>query len=350
MSTTANIRINNIRPLISPEHLLHNHPISEKCSKLINHAREQAANILHGKDKRKLVIIGPCSIHDTAAALEYATRLKKVADKYQEQLLIIMRVYFEKPRTTVGWKGLINDPNLNNTFDINHGLEVARKLLLDINEVGLPTGTEFLDTIIPQYISDLISWAAIGARTTQSQIHRELSSGLSMPVGFKNGTIGNVDIAANAILSAQNPHHFLGVTPQGIAAIVSTKGNPNCHVILRGSNNGPNYDAQSISDAIDLIKSKKLTPRLMVDCSHGNSNKDHTKQMSVLQSLCDQIKNGSEAIMGVMLESNLTPGKQGLEKDKTLTYGQSITDACIGWDETEQALALLSETVKESVN
>lgn len=278
--STANTRIKQLKPLIAPNLLAHELPISTSASALINQARDEISQILQSKDDRILLIVGPCSIHDPKGALDYAKRLKQCADQYKSNLHIIMRVYFEKPRTTIGWKGLINDPKLDNSFNINEGLRAARKLLLEINELGLPTGTEFLDTIIPQYISDLISWAAIGARTTESQIHRELSSGLSMPVGFKNGTTGNIQIAIDAISAASHPHHFLGVTTEGNAAIVTTNGNPDCHIILRGSNKGPNYEKQSVNDVVEKLQQNQLTQRLMIDCSHGNSNKDHVKQLS----------------------------------------------------------------------
>ncbi len=346
MHTTDNIRIKNLRPLISPALLLDEIGLSEKAADVVNTARQKAINIISGKDHRKLVVVGPCSIHDPIAAIEYANKLKPAIEQFSNELCIIMRVYFEKPQTTIGWKGLINDPKLDSGFDINQGLRVARKLLLDLNELGVPTGSEFLDTIIPQYISDLTSWAAIGARTTESQIHRELASGLSMPVGFKNGTTGSVEVAADAICAAKHPHHFLGVSKQGIASIVSAAGNPDCHVILRGSKTSSNYDKMSIDSAIELLKSRELVPRLMVDCSHGNSRKDHTKQIRVLQDLCDQIQAGSNHVLGVMLESNLVAGNQKLIPEKELVHGQSITDACIDWNETMEALTLLSDTVK----
>jgi 3-deoxy-7-phosphoheptulonate synthase len=349
MQPTDNIRIKDVRPLASPSLLLDEIPQSEYASSVVNKARQEASDILQGKDHRKLVIVGPCSIHDPTAAIEYAKKLKEVMQEFSNELCIIMRVYFEKPRTTIGWKGLINDPNLDGSFDINRGLRIARQLLLDINELDVPTGSEFLDATIPQYISDLTSWAAIGARTTESQIHRELASGLSMPVGFKNGTTGNVDIAIDAICAAKNPHHFLGVSKQGIAAIINAIGNPDCHVILRGSNTGPNYDSDTIQAAIKKLKDRKLQPRLMVDCSHGNSNKDHTRQQIVLKDLCEQMLSDKDAIFGLMLESNLVSGKQTLTPEKTLTYGQSITDACMGWDETIKALTTLSNAVKQTV-
>ena len=276
--------------------------------------------------------------------MEYAERLKKQAEKYQETLNIVMRVYFEKPRTTIGWKGLINDPDLDNSFQINKGLRIARELLLKINELGLPTGTEFLDTIIPQYISDLIAWAAIGARTTESQIHRELASGLSMPVGFKNGTGGSIQIAVDAIAAAENQHHFLGVTKEAVAAIVATKGNPNCHIILRGSKSGPNYDEKSVAATSELLKKHHLNSHLMIDCSHGNSGKDFHQQKIVIENLAQQISAENSDIFGLMIESHLVEGTQALDKGH-LQYGKSVTDACIGWEDTEAALEILSNSV-----
>ncbi len=345
MHSTDNLRVKDLRPLISPEYLAEEIPLSEKVSQVVIDARKVAADIIHGKDDRLLVIVGPCSIHDTAAAMEYAKKLKVLADKYQQQLCIIMRVYFEKPRTTVGWKGLINDPHLNDSFEINQGLKIARQLLLDINQLELPTATEFLDTTIPQYISDLIAWAAIGARTTQSQIHRQLASGLSMPVGFKNNTDGNIKVAVDAVYAALKPHHFLGVTKQGIAAIVTTDGNPDCHVILRGGSTGPNYDLDTITATANLLEQTKLHSQLMIDCSHGNSNKDYRKQKNVIDYLCNAMREGNMAISGLMIESNLVAGNQAVKPDTELTYGQSITDACIDWQETAAVLEQLSQAV-----
>jgi 3-deoxy-7-phosphoheptulonate synthase len=344
MHITENLHIETLKPLISPN-LLHDEiPISEKAIETVNQGRKEAIGSLNNQDDRLLIIIGPCSIHDPKSAFEYAQRLKKQAEKYSDTLNIIMRVYFEKPRTTIGWKGLINDPDLDNSFKINKGLRIARELLLRINELGLPTGTEFLDTIIPQYISDLISWAAIGARTTESQIHRELSSGLSMPVGFKNGTGGNIQIAADAISAAANRHHFLGVTKEAVAAIVATKGNPNCHIILRGSKSGANYDAASVAETANLLEKNNLKPRIMIDCSHGNSGKDHKQQKVVINNIAEQLKNGNKTIIGVMIESHLSEGSQPLDKNN-LHYGKSITDACIGWEDTEETLNILADSV-----
>lgn len=346
MQPTDNIRIRSLRPLVSPGLLLDEIPLSDNAAILVAQTRETIQNILNKTDDRLMVVVGPCSIHDTSAAIDYAKKLKPLIEQHQEELCIIMRVYFEKPRTTVGWKGLINDPKLDNSFDINLGLRTARQLLLELNELGVPTGSEFLDTIIPQYISDLTSWAAIGARTTESQIHRELASGLSMPVGFKNGTRGSIDIAADAICAAKEAHHFLGVSKQGIAAIVSTKGNKDCHIILRGSKTETNFDPASIDKTGKLLESRHLIPRIMVDCSHGNSNKDYTKQKLVVDSICQQKLNHDRSIFGLMIESNLKPGNQKMIPGEPLIYGQSVTDACVGWEETETLLNQLSEAVK----
>ena len=344
--TTQNLRVKALNPLISPAILRAELPIYKQAATLITSARQQAQAIIEGRDDRLLAIVGPCSIHDPQGALAYASLLKEATETYQEELHILMRVYFEKPRTTIGWKGLINDPGLDNTFDINHGLKIARKLLLDLCHQGIAPTTEFLDTIVPQFLSDLIAWGAIGARTTESQIHRELVSGLSMPVGFKNGTDGNVQIAIDAIGSAQHPHHFLGITDEGLGAIVTTTGNQSCHVILRGSKVSTNYDAQSINAVVESLRKKQLTPRLMVDCSHGNSNKDHRQQVKVASSLSEQISSGSSAILGIMLESNLRAGNQPLKTKAQLIYGQSITDACIDWAETVTILEKLARAVK----
>lgn len=345
MEKTDNLRIKALHPLILPAILIKKFPITETVASTVSIARLAAKNIIHGRDDRLLVILGPCSIHDSKATKEYAHRLKYSIDNYANELCIIMRVYFEKPRTTVGWKGLINDPLLDGSFHINQGLRIARRLLLDINQIGVPTGSEFLDTIIPQYIADLTSWSAIGARTTESQVHRELASGLSMPIGFKNGTTGNVQIAIDAVLAAQHPHHFLGVSKNGTAAIISTKGNSDSHVILRGSTRKTNYDFQSIKATVTKLKSAYLLPSVMIDCSHGNSSKNHKNQMRVIETLHDQISHGSASILGVMIESNLIEGKQSLEPGKILTYGKSITDACISWEDTEIALKKLAEAV-----
>ena len=345
---TDDLRIAGINPLISPAVLAYYLPLEEKASELVANTRTQADAILRGEDDRLLAIVGPCSIHDPKAAVEYAEKLKAEADRIKDDILVIMRVYFEKPRTTVGWKGLINDPHLDDSFDINHGLRVARGLLLELANMGVPSGTEFLDTISPQYIADLITWGAIGARTTESQIHRELASGLSMPVGFKNGTGGSIQIALDAIQSSSRPHHFLSVTKQGVSAIVSTSGNESCHLILRGGKSGPNYDKESIDSAETMLKEQNLTPTVMVDCSHGNSLKDFRNQPLVARSLAKQISEGSKTITSVMIESNLVEGNQKLSNDLSqLTYGQSVTDACIGWDTTVEVLDILAKAVRD---
>ena len=335
---TDDVRINSLTELLPPIAHLYELPISEAAAELVVSTRKAIADILHHGDKRLLVIIGPCSIHDPAAALEYAQKLLPLKKQYEKELLIVMRVYFEKPRTTVGWKGLINDPHLDGTFDINFGLRQARQLLLTLNDMGMPASTEFLDMITPQYYADLISWGAIGARTTESQVHRELASGLSCPVGFKNGTDGNLKIAIDAIGAASHPHHFLSVTKTGHSAIVHTNGNPDCHVILRGGKE-PNYSSSHVQAAREQLAKAGLDAKLMIDCSHANSNKDYTRQIIVAQDIAAQLKNGEDAIMGVMVESHLVEGRQ----DKPETYGQSITDACIGWDTTEALLALLTD-------
>lgn len=344
---TDDLRITGLNPLISPAVLAYYLPVTETASELVAAARSQATAILQGSDDRLLAVVGPCSIHDPASALDYATRLKSLADRLQDDLFLIMRVYFEKPRTTVGWKGLINDPHLDDSFDINHGLRVARKLLLDLANMGIPAGTEFLDTISPQYIADLISWGAIGARTTESQIHRELASGLSMPVGFKNGTGGSIQIALDAIHSASHPHHFLSVTKQGVSAIVSTSGNDSCHLILRGGKSGPNYEMADIEEVTTLLGKQDLPAYVMVDCSHGNSSKDFRRQPLVARDLAGQIAAGSRLITAVMIESNLVEGNQPPNPDLSLLVpGQSVTDACINWDDTVHVLDELAAAVR----
>jgi 3-deoxy-7-phosphoheptulonate synthase len=340
------VHIAELRPLLPPAILMEELPVSDSIATMISNTREGIANIYNGSDDRLLVVVGPCSIHDTDAAIEYAKRLRAVVDQYKDELLIVMRVYFEKPRTTVGWKGLINDPGLDGSFNINQGLRTARKLLIDVAEIGLPAGCEFLDTISPQFIADLVCWGAIGARTTESQIHRELASGLSMPIGFKNGTDGSTQIAIDAIGAASHPHHFLSVTKQGLSAIVTTSGNKDCHIILRGSNKGPNYDSTAVSEATALLEKNNLAIQLMVDCSHGNSNKDFSRQPIVAADVGAQIANGSTAIAGVMIESHLFEGNQ----KKPEAYGVSITDACISWETTETVLEGLAESIKARRN
>lgn len=346
LQTTDDIRIANLRPLLPPAILMEEAPLTEAASETVASARADAVRILNGEDDRLLVIVGPCSIHDIGAAHEYAGRLLAEVPKHEDALKIIMRVYFEKPRTTVGWKGLINDPHLDNTFAINQGLRKARGLLLELAEQGMAAGTEFLDTITPQYIADVVAWGAIGARTTESQIHRELASGLSMPIGFKNGTDGSVQIAIDAIGAARNPHHFLSVTKQGIAAIVETRGNPDCHVILRGSNAGPNYEAEAVTAYCEKLRESGLHPSLMVDCSHGNSSKDHNRQPLVVEDIAGQIAQGSRCISGVMLESHLHGGNQKHIAGETPAYGISITDKCMDWDTSAKQLEVLASAVR----
>ena len=342
---TDDLRIKEIKELAPPSHLIREFPCTDKASTVAFESRQAMHAILHGMDDRLIVVIGPCSIHDPRAAVEYAERLKLERDRLKDELEIVMRVYFEKPRTTVGWKGLINDPDLDGSFRINHGLRVARELLLDINERGLPAGCEYLDMITPQYIADLVSWGAIGARTTESQVHRELASGLSCPVGFKNGTDGNVKIAAEAIRAAQQPHHFLSVTKGGHSAIVSTKGNEDCHIILRGGKQ-PNFDAVSVESACQELGRNGLAQRLMIDASHANSQKKHENQLAVADSIAQQLEAGDARIVGVMVESHLVGGRQDLVTGKPLTYGQSITDACLGWDDSIKLLDRLAEGVR----
>ncbi len=339
------LRIKEIKPLISPALLEHDLPVNAQLTDQIVKLRQEVARIVHGEDARLLVVVGPCSIHDTQAALEYAEKLVTLREELKDKLCLVMRVYFEKPRTTVGWKGLINDPYLDGSCDINRGLRIARKLLLDINSRGLPAATEFLDTITPQYIADLISWGAIGARTTESQVHRHLASGLSMPIGFKNGTHGDIDIAINAILSANVSHSFLSVTSSGLSAIVSTLGNQDCHVILRGGSHGPNYSADHVAIVQQQLIAKGLLPKAMIDCSHGNSLKDYKKQNLVIDSICQQMQRENHGILGVMIESHLQAGRQELQNAAHLEYGKSITDACIDWSETVTVLKKLAEAV-----
>ena len=345
---TDDVRIKEIRELTPPSYLIREFPCGQLASTTVHLARTAGHEIIHGLDDRLLVIVGPCSIHDPKAAVEYAEKLVDLRRQFADDLEIIMRVYFEKPRTTIGWKGLINDPDLDCSYHINHGLRVARELLLDINELGVPAGTEYLDMITPQYIADLISWGAIGARTTESQVHRELASGLSCPVGFKNGTDGNVKIAIDAINAASHEHVFLSVTKGGHSAIVVTGGNEDCHVILRGGK-ATNYDEKSVSECCEKLQAAGLRPSVMVDASHSNSHKKHKEQLTVVQDICRQISSGSYHIMGVMLESNLVEGNQPLVKGKEqeLVYGQSITDACLGWDDTAKAIESLAHAVKD---
>jgi 3-deoxy-7-phosphoheptulonate synthase len=341
---TDDLRIRNVRPLIPPAILLEEIPISERASNVVSDARAAISRIIEGTDSRLVVVVGPCSIHDTRAALEYASRLKPIADRLSEELIVVMRTYFEKPRTVVGWKGLINDPDLDESFHINKGLRLARQLLLDVNDLGLPTGSEFLDTQIPQHIADLTSWVAIGARTAESQVHRELASGLSMPVGFKNSTDGSTQIAVDAVLTARSAHWFPSVTKQGVSAIFQTVGNDACHVILRGgTRTGPNYDADHVAKVGAGLAAKGLRESVMVDCSHGNSLKDHEKQALVASSICDQLRGGSRRIFGAMIESHLVDGRQDYVPGQPAIYGQSITDACLSLERTEPLLEQLAQ-------
>jgi len=343
---TEDLRIQRTKVVLPPAFLDEELPASDKTSATVHNARGEIKEILAGDSRRLLVVVGPCSIHDTKAALEYAGLLQSAMAELSDELRIVMRVYFEKPRTTVGWKGLINDPFLDGSYNINDGLRIARRLLLDLGEMGVAVGTEFLDMIIPQYMAGLIAWGAIGARTTESQVHRELVSGISIPVGFKNGTSGNVQIAIDAVESAAHPHTFLGHTKYGQSAIFFTRGNPDCHIILRGGRKSTNYDASSIAQACTLLERAGLDQRVMVDCSHANSQKDHTRQIAVGRDLAAQIGGGDRRIIGVMIESNLVAGAQKLQKGRPLTYGQSITDACIGWDDTLSLLRELAAAVR----
>jgi 3-deoxy-7-phosphoheptulonate synthase len=343
---TDDLRIREIKELTPPSHLVREFACTEAASAVTHDARQAVHRILHRSDDRLLVVIGPCSIHDPAAAREYATRLAAERSRHAADLEIVMRVYFEKPRTTVGWKGLINDPDLDGSFQINKGLRLARELLLDINQMGLPAGCEYLDMITPQYIADLVSWGAIGARTTESQTHRELASGLSCPVGFKNGTDGNVRIAIEAIKAASQPHHFLSVTKGGHSAIVSTNGNEDCHIILRGGTE-PNYDSHSVTLACQDIGRQGLAQRVMIDASHANSRKDPNNQTLVVADIAKQLQAGEDRIIGVMIESHLVAGRQDLSPDRALVYGQSITDGCLGWEQSVSALDTLAQAVRD---
>jgi len=329
-----------------PAILVEELPRGDRGSETVSRGREAVSAILNGRDDRLVIVVGPCSIHDPVAAIDYARRLRRLADEHARELCIVMRVYFEKPRTTVGWKGLINDPRLDGTFAINEGLRLARRLLVDLADLGLPAGCEFLDPISPQFTADTVSWGAIGARTTESQVHRELASGLSMPIGFKNGTDGDVQIAIDAVRAGAHPHRFLGVTEQGLGAIVATRGNRDCHIILRGGQSGPNYDAASVEKAATALRDAGLPPRLMIDLSHGNSGKDHRRQPLVAKDIAAQVAQGETAISGVMMESFLVEGRQDLVTPATLRYGQSITDACMGWDTTVDVLAGLAASVR----
>ncbi len=343
---TSNLRIAGIRPLVSPAILMEELPLPAEGAILVQRSRREISRILGGTDDRLLVVTGPCSIHDSDAALEYAARLAEIAPHFSKDLLLVLRVYFEKPRTTVGWKGLINDPSGDSSFAVNKGLRIARGLLLDVIAMGLPAGCEFLDPVSPQFISDSVSWAAIGARTTESQVHRNLASGLSMPVGFKNGTSGDVQIAVDAISAASYPHHFMSVTEQGHAAIVETRGNRDTHMILRGGRTGPNYDEACVESALAALRKANLPPMVMIDASHGNSNKDYRQQPDVARAVASQVADGQTGIIGVMLESFLVDGRQELDWSNGMTYGQSVTDSCMGWEMTLPVLEQLAEAVQ----
>ena len=344
---TDDVRISGIQEVVPPEVLHNEFPMSETASETVFRTREAIHSILRGEDDRLVVVVGPCSVHDPKAAREYASRLKPLIENLSSELCIVMRVYFEKPRTTVGWKGLINDPDMDQSFHINKGLRLARHLLLDLAEEGVPAGTEYLDLISPQYIADLISWGAIGARTTESQGHRELASGLSCPIGFKNSTDGGFKIAIDAVNAASRPHVFMSLTKKGHSAIFSTAGNDDCHIILRGGNGKPNYDSESISEAAEQLEKSGLRPEVMVDCSHANSNKDYRRQAEVCRDIAGQIGGGENRIVGVMMESHLVEGRQDVVKGQELTYGQSITDACIAWETTEVLLQELADAVRQ---
>lgn len=345
MQPIENLRMQAIKPVITPALLQDDLPISEAAAKLVTKTRNEIRAILAGEDDRLLVVVGPCSIHDTEAALDYAGRLHALREQLGDDLLIVMRVYFEKPRTTVGWKGLINDPDLDDSFKINKGLRTARQLLLELNNRGVPAGVEFLDILTPQYLADTVSWGAIGARTTESQVHREMVSGLSAPVGFKNGTDGSVKIASDAVQSSRNPHRFLSSTKEGMLAIFHTAGNADTHIILRGGSNGPNYDADSVSSAAEVMAKGGLRPNIMIDFSHANSSKQHRLQLEVGKDVGAQITGGDDRIIGVMIESHLVEGNQKVGDPAKLTYGQSITDACLAWDDTASLLRSLAGAV-----
>ena len=342
-----NRNLKGVTPLIPPREVKAKLPLTESAAEVVLQARRAIRDIIHGRDRRRLVVVvGPCSIHDPAAALDYAARLQRIAGETGDALVLVMRTYFEKPRTTVGWKGLINDPQLDGSCDIAAGLELARRILLDINGLGVPCAGEMLDPITPQYIADLLSWAAIGARTTESQTHREMASGLSMPVGFKNGTDGGLQVALNAMISARHAHSFLGINADGVTSVIKTAGNPDRHIVLRGGAGGPNFSATDVADAAAMVADEHIARPVMVDCSHDNSAKDHTRQLAVGREVLRQMRAGQEAIMGLLLESNLVSGKQAWKEGGTLQYGVSITDACIGWSDTEALLYEAAEAVR----
>jgi len=345
---TTNIRVLDIQPIIPPGLLTHEQPISQKQADFVVKNRMEISDIIHGRDDRMLCVVGPCSIHDVNSAREYGNQLKTLIDEFKDDLLIVMRVYFEKPRTTIGWKGLLNDPDLNGTFDINKGVRLGRQLLIDLLDQGIGTGVEWLDTITPQFLSDVVCWGAIGARTVESQIHRQLVSGLSMPVGFKNGTSGDFSVAANGVISAKHEHVFSGVTQQGMVAIIQTTGNDDCHIIHRGGTSGPNYDKDSVAKSVEVCKSKGVNPAILIDCSHGNSGKDYRNQPKVAAAVAKQVASGTKEIVGVMIESNIKEGKQKLiiGRADELEYGKSVTDSCVNLDTTREMLAGLALAVR----
>jgi len=344
---TDDTRITGMAEVEAPEALLRDLPLSDTGSELVFRSRKEISSVIHGQDNRLVVVVGPCSIHDPAAALDYGTRLREITPQLSDALIVVMRVYFEKPRTTVGWKGLINDPHLDNSYVINEGLRIARSLLRDLIEMGIYTGTEYLDPISPQYFGDLVSWGAIGARTTESQVHRQLASGLSCPIGFKNSTLGSIQVAVDAIRATRSSQVFLSVTKQGRSAIFTTSGNEDCHVILRGGTAGPNYDSASVHEAVALLEKAGLPPKLMIDFSHANSRKEFRRQAEVCRDVAEQLRAGELGIMGVMIESNIVEGAQELGDGTGLVYGQSVTDPCLGWEDTVSCLEGLAEAVRE---
>lgn len=346
MEKINDLNIESIIPIIPPEELKKSYPLTNEIAKIVGESRETIRKIIKKEDKRLLAIIGPCSIHDEKAAIEYAEKLYKLSKKVKDKIFIVMRAYFEKPRTTIGWKGIVTDPYLNGTYDIEAGLKLSRKILTQINSLGLPAASEMLDPIVPQYIADMISWAAIGARTTESQTHREMTSGLSMPIGFKNGTSGNIKLAVDAIISARHPHCFIGIDQKGLTCVVKTKGNKYTHIILRGGKSGPNYHEENIEEAEELMKQAGIDPVIMIDCSHENSGKKACNQFRVLRSVIAQRTNGTKSIIGFMIESNLYPGNQKLTNIDNLKYGVSITDECVGWEETEEMIMYAHKNVK----
>jgi 3-deoxy-7-phosphoheptulonate synthase len=350
MQQTQDLHVVETRPLVSPALLHHELPMTNEAAALVSEARDRIRHILYNEDRRLLVIVGPCSVHDVDAAYEYGQKLVNLRHELSGQLEIIMRVYFEKPRTNIGWKGLINDPHLDGSYDINTGLRLARKLLLDLAHLGLPAATELLDPVTPQYIADVIAWTAIGARTTESQTHREMASGLSMPIGFKNSTDGSLQAAVNAMVAASQPHHFLGINHHGLASIVTTTGNLDCHLVLRGGKSGPNFAQENVETAAAEMAKLKLNPRMMIDCSHANANKDHTRQVTVLEDVANQMRGGARHILGVMIESHLKAGNQPIPNNlRELTYGQSITDACVDFETTTTMLRQLASAVEPSL-